>query len=156
MIRRHWPWPWTTSWKTHQKIMTSKSRSEMYMKPRSGISYESMLISVQEFCNKKKFNDSQIVSENKVIWFFQEQVFQCQLCMSQYVKAQQNKQDKRIIQTLGRSFIKIYVNVLINHYNLQRLYSENSYPHFWRIKLQALLNNCMRKKAVQKKQEYVN
>lgn len=95
-----------------------------------------------------------MVNENKVIWFLRERVFQRQLRRSRYVKSRKNEQGEEIVQTLSRSSIKTYVNALINHYNLQKSYGENSYPHPG--KLQALLDDRMRKEAVRKKQEYVD
>lgn len=72
------------------------------------------------------------------------------------MKSRKNEQGEEIVQTLSRSSIKTYVNALINHYNLQKSYGENSYPHPRGAKLRALLDDRMRKEAVRKKQEYVD
>ncbi len=84
----------------------------------------------REFCVEKGFEDGEIVSENKVIWFLNERVLNREIRGSRYKRRKQRKtaDGKLIQQTLGISAIKSYIASIVDLWSFQKSKGMNPHP----------------------------
>lgn len=84
----------------------------------------------REFCAEKGFEDGEIVSENKAIWFLNERVLDREIRGSRYKKRKQRTtaDGKPIRQTLGISAVKSYVASIVDLWSFQKSKGMNPNP----------------------------
>lgn len=77
--------------------------------------YETLQKEWKEFCQQHAFIDREIVTELKLVAFLHKSVINRSIQSSWYRKARTDMNGDSIVQTLGRSAIKTYINALVNY-----------------------------------------
>lgn len=108
----------------------------------------------QKFCSDIGFQDGELVTERKLIWFLQENVISREIRPSRYSKVRTTKDGETVKQTLGKSSILNYVAAIVDLWSFQSSSGVSTHPNPRGEALQAVLKTHARREHVRKRLEF--
>jgi Centromere DNA-binding protein complex CBF3 subunit, domain 2/Transcriptional activator of glycolytic enzymes len=107
-----------------------------------------------DFCIERRFEDGQLVTEDKLCMFLRTKVFNRTLRTSRFKKYRTDTEGKEIQQTLGMGMINEYCSAIILLWKLQSAKDLSRTPNPRGIKLKGLLKDRERNEFVRRRNEY--
>ncbi|EDN10718.1 predicted protein [Histoplasma mississippiense (nom. inval.)] len=85
----------------------------------------------RDFCKETGFEDGEMVTERKLVWFLEEKVL-CRPLQGSVYKSKRARTDRdgnTVLQTVGKSTVKLYVAAVVDLYRFQKSRGINSSDH---------------------------
>jgi len=95
--------------------------------------------------------NDQIVMKDKLIMFLNKKVLLQELYTSCYKQSCTTAMRKKVQQTLRFDSVDNYVSAIISLYNYQQSFDHATSSHSQKVKMKALLKDCMKKKHARRK-----
>ncbi|EDN05524.1 predicted protein [Histoplasma mississippiense (nom. inval.)] len=112
----------------------------------------------RDFCKETGFEDGEMVTERKLVWFLEEKVL-CRPLQGSVYKSKRARTDRdgnTVLQTVGKSTVKLYVAAVVDLYRFQKSRGINSSDHPRGQLVSAVLRTHETKESVRKRAQYVD
>ncbi|KKZ68701.1 hypothetical protein EMCG_05694 [[Emmonsia] crescens] len=108
------------------------------------------------FCHEKGFQDGELVTEEKLVFFLRTCVLGREYKPNQRSRNRTNQDGEIIVQTIGHPTVRAYRSVIVNLWSYQQSCCTNLHPHPVEHAAKALLKINCRQEDKRKRAEFVD
>ena len=114
------------------------------------------LVWLQDFCRTKGFQDGELVTEQKLVWFLNDCVLHRPAKKSRHSQDRTDEKGEPVVQTLGHSSVKAYKSAIVNLWSYQQSCRMNPHPHPVGQAVRALIETHARREDERRKTEFLD